>query len=150
MAVEIVMPRLSDSMEEGTVAKWLVAIGDSVERGQPLVEIDTDKATMEYEAEEPGTLLAILVEEGEAVRIGAPIAQLGAPGETAAAPAPPTPAAPPARDARANASPVARRIARELGVDLATVDGTRPGGMITRDDVERAAAGAPATAAPPS
>src|ERR687883_2041651 len=81
MAGEISMPRLSDSMEEGTIAKWLVAVGDSVERGQPLVEIDTDKATMEYEAEEPGTLLAILVSEGEVAPIGAPIAQLGAPGE---------------------------------------------------------------------
>ena len=88
MAVEIVMPRLSDSMEEGTVAKWLVAEGAEVTRGQPLVEIDTDKATMEYEAERDGTLLQILVAEGETAAIGAPIARIGAPGEErAAAPA---------------------------------------------------------------
>src|SRR3954465_3396896 len=65
------MPRLSDSMEEGTVAKWLVEEGASVTRGQPLVEIDTDKATMEYEAESDGTLLQILVAEGETAPIGA-------------------------------------------------------------------------------
>src|SRR5437868_11393266 len=99
MAVEIVMPRLSDSMEEGTVAKWLVGVGDAVEKGQVLVEIDTDKATMEYEAEQAGTLLAILVSEGEVAPIGAPIAQIGAPDEEI------TPASIPAREARGNASP---------------------------------------------
>jgi pyruvate dehydrogenase E2 component (dihydrolipoamide acetyltransferase) len=148
MAVEIVMPRLSDSMEEGTVAKWLVTVGDSVERGQPLVEIDTDKATMEYEAEEAGTLLAILVSEGKAAPIGAPIAQIGAPGEAVTAPSapteratpePPASAPPPAREVRGNASPIARRMAQELGVDLASIQGSGPKGMITREDVEAAA-----------
>ena len=65
MAVAITMPRLSDSMEEGTVVKWLVDVGSHVERGQPLVEIDTDKATMDYEAEVPGTLLSTLVAAGD-------------------------------------------------------------------------------------
>jgi pyruvate dehydrogenase E2 component (dihydrolipoamide acetyltransferase) len=150
MAVEIVMPRLSDSMEEGTVAKWLVGVGETVERGQPLVEIDTDKATMEYEAEEAGTLLAILVSEGEVARIGAPIAQIGAPGEDLTPSAPETRDRPgsvpgfqvapaPPRDVRANASPIARRMARDLGVDLTGIDGSGPAGMITREDVEAAA-----------
>ena len=85
MAVEIVMPRLSDSMEEGTVAKWLVEEGAEVTRGQPLVEIDTDKATMEYESESDGTLLRILVAEGETAPIGATIAWIGSPGEEPAA-----------------------------------------------------------------
>jgi pyruvate dehydrogenase E2 component (dihydrolipoamide acetyltransferase) len=151
MAVEIVMPRLSDSMEEGTVAKWLVGVGETVERGQPLVEIDTDKATMEYEAEEDGTLLAILVSEGEVAPIGAPIAQIGAPGDDMT-PSPPetrdrpgsvpgfqVAASAPPRDVRANASPIARRMARELGVDLEGIVGSGPGGMITREDVEAAA-----------
>src|SRR4051812_50188241 len=80
------MPRLSDSMEEGTVAKWLVEEGASVTRGQVLVEIDTDKATMEYESESHGTLLQILVAEGETAPIGAAIARIGAPGEAVEAP----------------------------------------------------------------
>src|SRR6476646_4127237 len=159
MAVDIVMPRLSDSMEEGTVAKWLVAEGAEVTRGQPLVEIDTDKATMEYEAERDGTLLQILVAEGETAAIGAPIAWIGAPGEElaampavapAAAEAPAEPAAPHApRGARVTASPIAKRIAAERGVDLAAVQGTGPGGMITREDVEAAASNEPSAAPAP-
>jgi pyruvate dehydrogenase E2 component (dihydrolipoamide acetyltransferase) len=163
MATEITMPRLSDSMEEGTVARWLVEQGAEVVRGQPIVEIDTDKATMEYEAESDGTLLEILVGEGETAPIGAPIARIGKPGEATeslrqgvtkaterAAPQPARAAARAdtttsrqvvTRPGRANASPVAKRIARELGVDLATVQATGPNGMITREDVERAAGG---------
>ena len=86
------MPRLSDSMEEGTVARWLVEEGAEVTRGQPLVEIDTDKATMEYEAESDGTLLRILVAEGETAAIGTPIARIGSPDEQPDAPAAPMPA----------------------------------------------------------
>jgi pyruvate dehydrogenase E2 component (dihydrolipoyllysine-residue acetyltransferase) len=153
VALDVVMPRLSDSMEEGTVARWLVQIGATVTRGQPLVEIDTDKATMEYEAETDGTLLEILVAEGESAAVGAPLARLETP-ETASPPAPPQPAAAPASAARrpataaarrpgpssrGNASPLARRAASELGVDLAAVEPTGPNGMITREDVERAA-----------
>jgi len=160
VSVELTMPRLSDSMEEGTVAKWLVDVGASFEKGQPLVEIDTDKATMEYEAEKAGTLLEILVPEGETAPIGAPIARVAGQGEAVAdagpavrpprpaaapAPAPVQPAAPPppAATGRVNASPVARRLAEQLGVDLARVAGTGPGGSITRADVETAAGGAP-------
>jgi pyruvate dehydrogenase E2 component (dihydrolipoyllysine-residue acetyltransferase) len=154
VAVEIVMPRLSDSMEEGTVARWLVEEGAVVARGQALVEIDTDKATMEYESESEGTLLQILVGEGETAAIGTPIARIGSPSEAADRVEPaaaPEPSAapqgeasrpsPPVRAPRSNASPIAKRIAKELGIDLAGLDGTGPNGMITKEDVERAAEG---------
>jgi pyruvate dehydrogenase E2 component (dihydrolipoamide acetyltransferase) len=162
MAVEIVMPRLSDSMEEGTVAKWLVAEGAEVTRGQPLVEIDTDKATMEYEAESDGTLLRILVAEGETAPIGTPIARIGAPGETpdptsntvlqaesapeqAPKEASNTVLQSPKRGLRVNASPIAKRLAEQHGIDLSTLEGTGPNGMISKEDVERAVAdGSPA------
>ncbi len=151
------MPRLSDSMEEGTVARWLVEVGAEVTPGLPIVEIDTDKATMEYEAERAGTLLKIVVAEGGTAPIGATIAWIGEAGETVEqpsdtvlhAPAPaPAPAAETAASAtappaspRVNASPIAKRIAGQLGVDLAGLPGTGPNGMITKEDVEAAAAG---------
>ena len=158
MPIEITMPRLSDSMEEGVVARWLVREGAAVERGQPLAEIDTDKATMELEAEASGTLLEILVEEGKAAPVGAPLALLSLPGEPAIASSPrkaagpekapaaalsAAPAEAPAAARRGGVSPVARRLARELGVDLSSVSGTGPGGLVTKEDVERAAALAP-------
>jgi pyruvate dehydrogenase E2 component (dihydrolipoamide acetyltransferase) len=136
MAVEVVMPRLSDSMDEGTVARWLVAEGAQVARGQAIVEIDTDKATMEYEAESDGTMLQIFVREGETAAVGTPIARIGSPSEAGAEPAAPEP---PAAAGRVNASPVAKRLAAELGVDLSTLTGTGPKGIVTREDVERAA-----------
>jgi pyruvate dehydrogenase E2 component (dihydrolipoamide acetyltransferase) len=175
MATEVRMPRLSDSMEEGTVVTWLVAEGDAVRRGQPLVEVETDKATMPYEAETDGVLLAILCGEGETAALGAPIAIIGAPGETLAEPsdapggaphgaatangnraAAPTPAAvtaaaatrPARASARVAASPLARRVAQALGVDLSGVRGTGPAGRVTRADVEAAAASPVAAAAP--
>ncbi len=77
MAVDVVMPRLSDSMEEGTVLRWLKAIGDEVKRGDELVEIETDKANMTYEATDEGTLIEILAEEGATLPIGEPIARIG-------------------------------------------------------------------------
>jgi pyruvate dehydrogenase E2 component (dihydrolipoamide acetyltransferase) len=163
VAVEIVMPRLSDSMEEGTVTKWLVSEGAQVVRGQPLVEIDTDKATMEYESESEGTLLQILVAEGETAPIGTPIARIGSPTEIAETPsdsllqgessaragqtherASDSLLLGGSRAPRANASPIAQRIATERGVDLARLDGTGPNGMITKEDVERAADALPA------
>lgn len=188
MATDVMMPRLSDSMEEGTVLKWLVEVGGEVRRGKPLVEIETDKANMTYEADTDGVLLEVLAQEGDTLPIGAVIARIGEPGEkpsgggaaeppreqTEAAPAPAAapseaseaerparvsaPETPePARAASANggdgrvkASPLARRIARELGVDLAALRGSGPGGRIVKADVEAAAkGGATAVQAPP-
>jgi len=211
---EVVMPRLSDSMEEGTILKWLKAEGDEVARGDELVEIETDKATMTYEADTAGTL-SIVAQEGETLPIGQVIARIGAGGEaegsggagaeasdgaaeagdvaaasagagagatasaeasgngagnegavpataaataeppaatTSPAAASPAPAAPAAdgNGGRAKASPVARRIARERGIDLSTLQGTGPGGRIVKADVEAAPTGgaaAPAAAA---
>lgn len=163
MASEIVMPRLSDSMEEGTILKWLVAEGDAVAEGQPLVEVETDKAVVPVEAECGGALLRIMVGAGTSVPVGAPIAMLGEPGETlpergsaqalaaVGAPAEPrlaesaalasaetTNGAP--RGGRVKASPLARRIAAELSIDIAALAGSGPHGRVIRADVERAAA----------
>ncbi|MCW3006116.1 MAG: 2-oxo acid dehydrogenase subunit [Solirubrobacterales bacterium] len=175
---DVTMPRLSDSMEEGTILKWLPAAGDEVGRGDELVEIETDKATMTYEAEASG-VLEIVAEVGETVPLGAVIARIGVPGaaprrddgqdqggsssddrvngrERAAAATPvaaPAPASGAAADgsakSRAFASPLARRIAAELGVDLTGMTGTGPRGRIVRTDVEAAAArsGSPTEAA---
>jgi pyruvate dehydrogenase E2 component (dihydrolipoamide acetyltransferase) len=167
---EIVMPRLSDSMEEGTIVRWLKADGDEVARGEELVEIETDKATMTYESDFAGTL-AIGAAEGETVAVGVPIAMLGA-AVAAAAPAAvaqespavavaaPVAEASPAvalaagassRRAGVNASPVARRVAKRLGVDLAALAGSGPHGRIVKADVAAAANGhapAPAASAP--
>ena len=166
---EIVMPRLSDSMEEGTVLKWMKGVGDEVAVGDELVEIETDKANMAYESDVAGTLTEILAPEGETLPIGAPIAVVGDPdkGPTVAAagpvaagdpPSPPVakassatvpPTAPPgARADRVKASPLARRIAQENGVDLSSVTGSGPGGRIVKADVEGAQAPAAAPAAP--
>jgi pyruvate dehydrogenase E2 component (dihydrolipoamide acetyltransferase) len=157
VAVQIIMPRLSDSMEEGLILQWLVEVGDHVEVGQHLVEIETDKATVTYEADTSGEILALSAGEGEDVPVGAPIAVIGEAGEAlpstdsrepvAAAPAPAAsaPASPPTsfqpRGGRPKASPVARRIAVQLGVDLALLAGSGPQGRVIRADVERAAAG---------
>src|SRR5881227_4214136 len=81
MATDVMMPRLSDSMEEGTVLKWLVDVGGEVKRGEPLVEIETDKANMTYEADTDGTLIEIVVPEGETVALGEVIARIGEAGE---------------------------------------------------------------------
>jgi pyruvate dehydrogenase E2 component (dihydrolipoamide acetyltransferase) len=174
---EIVMPRLSDSMEEGTILKWLKDDGEPVSRGEPLAEIETDKATLTYESDAAG-VLTIVAPAGETLPIGSVIARLEAGNGASAATAPPAPAAPEAaepaaaaaappapapdpplaappaaalagRGDRVKASPVARRLAREHGVDLHRVTGTGPGGRIVKDDVEQAAkAPAPAPAAP--
>ena len=173
-AVDIAMPRLSDSMEEGTVLNWLKQVGDEVAVGEELVEIETDKANMGYEADVAGTLLEIVVQENETAPVGAVIARIGdkdavlqtaeAAGPVTAGdpPLPPVakassatvpPTAPPAAPAangngsgRVKASPLARRIASELGVDLAGLSGSGPGGRIVKKDVE-AAEGAPAAPA---
>lgn len=170
---EFLMPSLGADMTEGTVTRWLVKPGDRVRRGDIVVEIETDKANMEVEIFESGTIEKILVPEGERVAVGTPLALL-APAAVAAAepvPPPPQPAAaaappPPPREApppapapppQVRATPTARVLARELGIDLASVPGTGVGGAVTRADVEHAAARrAPAPpqpsapAAPPS
>jgi pyruvate dehydrogenase E2 component (dihydrolipoamide acetyltransferase) len=151
---DVVMPRLSDSMEEGTVLQWLKQVGDEIAVGDELVEIETDKANMAYESDVAGTLTEILVQEGETVVIGTPIARVGEAGETASpqaqeeepAPtpqattsAPPRPIATEEDDGhRPKASPLARRIAKERELDLTQLEGSGPGGRIVKADVERA------------
>jgi pyruvate dehydrogenase E2 component (dihydrolipoamide acetyltransferase) len=160
--LEIPMPRLSDQMEEATVLRWLKAPGDAVARGEPLVEVETDKATMVYEAEFDGVLEEIVVGDGGVAALGEVIARARGEGvgrgprpEVAAAapataPAPdaavPSPARRGGKPGRSRATPVARRLARELGVALDGVDGTGPGGRIVRADVRRASRAAPSPA----
>jgi pyruvate dehydrogenase E2 component (dihydrolipoamide acetyltransferase) len=173
MATQILMPALSPTMEEGTLAKWLVKEGDVVKSGQILAEIETDKATMEFEAVDEGIVGKLLVAEGTAgVKVNTPIAVMVEEGEsadaalapvkaTAAAPASAQPvaaapvatvaAAPRATGARVFASPLARRIAAEKGLDLTQVQGSGPHSRIVKADVEGAkpvAAAGPVAAAP--
>lgn len=167
------MPRLSDTMDRGTVAKWNKQAGDHVKRGDVLLEIETDKANMDLESYSDGILARIIVNEGEAAAVGEPIGLVAANEEelkhiqagaapadgqpAAAAPVPPSPApgaagsvdsAPSSSlrrgpvageapsDGRIKASPLAKRIAQQRGIDLARVNGTGPGGRIVREDVE--------------
>ena len=149
MAIDIKMPALSPTMEEGTLAKWLVKVGDTVQSGDIMAEIETDKATMEFEAVDEGVIAEILIEAGtEGVKVGAVIARLSAEGEEAApapaaadpAPAPaPAQAVPSAADGPA-ATPTAKKMAEQAGIDLASVTGTGPKGKITKEDVEAAIA----------
>ena len=177
MPIVIKMPALSPTMEEGTLAKWLVKVGDKVSSGDIMAEIETDKATMEFEAVDEGVIASIAVAEGtEGVKVGTVIATLAGddegaspapaakPAAAASAPAPvvaaaPAPAAAPvaapvkASGDRVVASPLAKRIAATKGVDLAGMKGSGPGGRIVKADVEAAtpgAAPAPATATPAS
>jgi pyruvate dehydrogenase E2 component (dihydrolipoamide acetyltransferase) len=149
---EIVMPRLSDSMEEGTILTWLKQVGAEVAMGDELVEIETDKANMAYEADVAGILTEILAEEGETLPIGSPIARIGSDSggpsagaagpvaETSTPPAAETSEPPGAGGDRVTASPVAKRLAKERGLDLAQLQGSGPGGRIVKADVESAAA----------
>ncbi|SLN46315.1 Dihydrolipoyllysine-residue acetyltransferase component of pyruvate dehydrogenase complex [Roseovarius albus] len=157
MPTEILMPALSPTMEEGTLAKWLVNEGDTVSSGDLLAEIETDKATMEFEAVDEGTIGKILVAEGsEGVKVNTVIAVLLEDGESAddisATPAAAPEAAPPAPvaadGARIFASPLARRIAAHKGLDLNQLSGSGPHGRIVKADVEAAQPGAAPTAAP--
>jgi pyruvate dehydrogenase E2 component (dihydrolipoyllysine-residue acetyltransferase) len=169
MPHELTMPKLSDSMAEAVIVRWLVSPGDAFERGEGLVEVETDKATVVYEAEAAGTLDSILVPEGSSAAIGEPIATLANGGglATTATKAPETPvpaerqAAPEAPTTeprsvdgspseRPNATPVARRTAVGLGVSLHGIAGSGPGGRITREDVERASEGGVETAPAPA
>ena len=180
MPIELKMPALSPTMEEGTLAKWLVKEGDSVQSGDLLAEIETDKATMEFEAVDEGTIAQILVPEGaDNVKVGTVIAVIAgededagstkvtpapapapapaakadpAPAPAAAPAATPAPAptaapAPAAQGERIKASPLAKRIAADKGIDLAALTGSGPGGRIVKADLEGAAA---STAAPAS
>ena len=167
MATEILMPALSPTMEEGTLAKWLVKEGDTVQSGDILAEIETDKATMEFEAVDEGVVGRILIPEGTSeVKVNTPIAVLVEKGEavpettgSAAKPAPidapqppaqPAPAAPVARDGgRIFASPLARRIAEQKGLDLSQITGSGPRGRIVKADVEGSFAPATPKAPPP-
>jgi pyruvate dehydrogenase E2 component (dihydrolipoamide acetyltransferase) len=191
MPTEILMPALSPTMEEGTLAKWLVKEGDTVSSGDLLAEIETDKATMEFEAVDEGVIGKILVSAGtEGVKVNSPIAVLLAEGESAddmgkakapkasdaaaaAAPEGSSKAAAPSSDAapadgtgrgetaaapapsredgeRIFASPLARRIAKEKGLDLAALKGSGPKGRIVRADVEKAEAAPAKPAAAPA
>ena len=155
MPQTILMPALSPGMTEGRVARWLKARGDAVRAGEAIAEIETDKATLELEAAEGGTLGEILVAAGGVAAVNGAIAILLRAGEQAAAVAPPTsaaaPAAPGHADGRIFASPIARRLARERDVDLSLLVGSGPRGRILRGDVERAAprSRTPAPAAAP-
>ena len=160
MSVNIEMPKLSDTMTEGTLIKWHKKVGDSVEIGDILAEIETDKATMEMEAFDEGTITEIRIQEGAKAEIGGVLAVLDGAGsddsepaqaaapaaaETpAAAAAAPTqvPAPQPSDGARVKASPLARKVAAELGVDLSGVTGTGAAGRIVKGDVEKASTGA--------
>jgi pyruvate dehydrogenase E2 component (dihydrolipoyllysine-residue acetyltransferase) len=136
---EVVMPRLSDSMEEGTIVRWLKRDGEPVVQGEALAEVETDKATVTFDADADGTL-QILVREGETVPIGGLIARIGAAeSPPAGAPAESPPAATREENGRVKASPLARRIARETGVDLSRLTGSGPGGRIIKADVSAAA-----------
>lgn len=154
--VEIPMPKLSDSMEQATVLAWLKRPGDAIRRGEPLVEVETDKATVVYEAEQDGVLGDIVVDEGGTADLGAVIARMIVEGEgnrpstSPRAPGVVTSDAPAAvavqngerasaRSARARATPVARKLAGQLGVPLADLQGSGPGGRIVRADVRQAA-----------
>ena len=177
MSIDILMPALSPTMEEGTLAKWHVKVGDTVKAGDVIAEIETDKATMEVEAVDEGVIEAILVDAGtENVKVNALIAKLAGEGESpapapkaeapkaaaaapaaaapapaAAAPAAPAPAAPVAADgSRVFASPLARRLASAAGLDLKGIKGTGPHGRVVKTDVEAAKSGAPAAKAAPS
>jgi len=138
------LPDLGEGLTEGEVARWLVAEGQEIAEDDPLVEIQTDKATVEIPSPYGGTVLRVLVAEGDVVPVGTELVVIGAPGEqtSASVPAPSTAARPsePA-SSRVQATPVVRRIAQELGVELATVSGTGPGGRMTEEDVRGAAGG---------
>jgi pyruvate dehydrogenase E2 component (dihydrolipoamide acetyltransferase) len=166
VATEVKLPRLGQGMESGTIVRWLKSEGEEVAKGEPLYELDTDKVTQEVEAEASGVLLKIAIPEGE-VEVGRTIAFIGAEGEavtmeTGARPQTvaekeqpaerpgPGPSLSPATNGRIKASPLARRLARERGIDLASLSGTGPDGRIVAEDVERTREAPAVVAAPPA
>ena len=182
MPINVTMPRLSDTMEQGTVVKWHVKPGDRVSSGQVIADIETDKATMEQAVFDDGTIARLVCPEGRQVRVGEVIAVLAEEGESvdsaakapatsaaapAARPAPAAPAAAPVRGevvadveafetsgARARVSPVARRMAQEMGIDVSQVTGSGPGGRVIKRDIlvaaENRGAAAPAARTAPA
>src|SRR6266487_4451712 len=171
MATKVHMEALSPTMEEGRLVKWTKHEGDAVKSGETLAEVETDKAVMELVARADGQLIKVMVPEGMTVPVGNVVAWIGKPGEkvdgagsteqgaVAAKPAPaakaaPAPAAAPADATRVKASPLAKRIAKDAGVDLKLVQGSGPGGRVIKRDVEagatQARAAAPGVSAPGS
>ena len=175
MAIIIEMPKLSDTMEEGAIASWQKKVGDFVEEGDVLVEIETDKATMEYESPEEGTLLKILVEGGSRCDLNAPIAVLGEEGEDADealkehgggtsvsagghgdsvkevpkkddSPKAVPQSAASTSGGKVKASPLARKMAEKKGIDLQSVKGTGPNGRVIKRDLEGALDSSPVAA----
>ena len=157
---DVTLPELGESVTEGTITTWLVAVGDTVEADQPIFEISSDKIDTEVPAPVAGTIVEILANEDDTVAVGAVVARIGAAGAApaAAAPAPaaapaavatPAPAAAPAATPAGDvyASPLVRQLAAEKGLDLSTITGTGEGGRVTREDVEAAGGAAPAPAA---
>jgi pyruvate dehydrogenase E2 component (dihydrolipoamide acetyltransferase) len=155
MATQIVMPKMSETMEEGVVVKWLKREGDRVATGDALAEIETDKAVLELEATTPGVLRQIVAQEESKVPVGQLIAVIGAvdedisplvvgstspPSQASPAPTPPLAATPARHEAatreRIDASPLARRMAEEAGIDIAQIRGTGPGGRVVKRDIE--------------
>jgi pyruvate/2-oxoglutarate dehydrogenase complex dihydrolipoamide acyltransferase (E2) component len=129
LAYEFKLPDLGEGVREGEIARWLVREGEEIEEDEPLVEIQTDKTTVEIPSPAAGKVVRILVGEGELVPVGTPLVLIGADGE-----------APPAEEPRrVQATPLVRKVAEELGVDLVSVSGTGPGGRITEQDVREAA-----------
>ena len=162
MAKLVVMPKLGLTMTEGLVSRWLKAEGDAVKEGEPLFEVETDKLTNTIEATASGTLLKILAKEGDTLPCLAGVAVIGEPNEDISELVPgaapkaeaPAPAAAPAAPAKAPggrvvASPAAKKLAKELGLDIALVPGTGPGGRITEEDVKKFKAAPPPPPEPP-
>ena len=145
MAYEFQLPDLGEGLTEGEVARWLVEEGQEIAEDDPLVEVQTDKATVEIPSPASGTVSRILVPEGEVVAVGTVLVVIGEEDGAAAGSAPEVkklaladapPAPPRPKGAPVRATPLVRRIATELGVDLATVAGTGPQGRVTEDDVQ--------------
>lgn len=163
------MPKMGDAMTQGKILTWRKRPGESIAKGEPIAEIETDKVNVDIEAEDAGRLAEILVGEGQVAAVGAPIARITVPGETLKTPAAPRPAPAaetkvalpraqaavatepkrPAQEAgRVNASPLARRLATEHGIDLQSVHGSGPEGRIIREDVEALLSTAPTATTP--
>jgi pyruvate/2-oxoglutarate dehydrogenase complex dihydrolipoamide acyltransferase (E2) component len=155
VSYEFKLPDLGEGLTEGEIARWLVEEGQEIAEDAPLVEIATDKTTVEIPSPAAGTVSRILVPEGEVVPVGTVLVVIGGDGSghapvpgTATGPEEPSPATPTRGEAKVRATPLVRKVAQELGVDLAIVTGTGPQGRITEEDVRASAAGGGEAAAP--